>query len=130
MKYVWSPSMSAFNSLADDNIEVTKDQFDSLFAGQASGLRIVAGADGQPVLVEPDAESQLDISQAVLASLSINAERNIAVIKPAVDGGYAKPEHVQLLADWQRYRYELMSVPEQPGWPESPQWPGQPETII
>ena len=59
-----------------------------------------------------------------------NASQQIAILKPAVDGGYAKPEHTQLLADWQRYRYELTLVPEQPGWPEKPQWPAEPEKVI
>lgn len=59
-----------------------------------------------------------------------NASQQIAIIKPAVDGGYAKPEHTQLLADWQRCRYELTLVPEQPGWPAEPQWPPEPEKVI
>lgn len=58
------------------------------------------------------------------------ANEQIAIIKPAVDGGYAKPEHTKLLADWQRYRYELALIPEQEGWPESLQWPTQPATVI
>ncbi|MCV3283466.1 tail fiber assembly protein [Aeromonas veronii] len=58
------------------------------------------------------------------------ANQQIAILKPAVDGGYAKPEHTQLLADWQRCRYELTLVPEQPGWPERPQWPVPPATVI
>ncbi|MBJ7581640.1 tail fiber assembly protein [Aeromonas veronii] len=58
------------------------------------------------------------------------ANQQIAILKPAVDGGYAKPEHTQLLADWQRCRYELTLVPEQPGWPEKPQWPTEPEKVI
>ncbi len=58
------------------------------------------------------------------------ANQQIAILKPAVDGGYAKPEHTQLLVDWQRYRYELTLVPEQPGWPESPQWPTEPDKVV
>lgn len=58
------------------------------------------------------------------------ATQQIAILTPAVDGSYAKPEHTQLLADWQRYRYELTLVPEQLGWPESPQWPTEPDKVI
>lgn len=58
------------------------------------------------------------------------ASQQIAILKPAVDGGYAKPEHSQLLSDWQRYRYELTMIPDQAGWPERPQWPAQPATVI
>lgn len=58
------------------------------------------------------------------------ANQQIAIIKPAVDGGYAKPEHTKLLADWLRYRYELTAVPELTGWPEKPQWPAEPDKVI
>lgn len=58
------------------------------------------------------------------------ASQQIAILKPAVDGGYAKPEHSQLLSDWQRYRYELTLVPEQAGWPVSHQLPEQPASVI
>lgn len=42
-------------------------------------------------------------SQTEQSARIANANQQIAIIKPAVDGGYAKPEHTQLLADWQRY---------------------------
>jgi hypothetical protein len=71
----------------------------------------------------PDANNELSLRE-------FEANNQISIIKPAVDGGYAKPEHTQLLADWQRYRYELTLVPEQPGWPESPQWPTEPDKVI
>lgn len=58
------------------------------------------------------------------------ANQQVAIIKPAVDGGYAKPEHIKLLADWQRYCYELTLVPEQADWPYKPQWPEPPATVI
>lgn len=51
-------------------------------------------------------------------------------IKPAVDGGYAKPEDVELLPKLQRYLYELPNVRTEPGWPEQPQWPAEPEKVI
>lgn len=63
------------------------------------------------------------------ASLA-TANQQIAILTPAVEGDYAKPEHTQLLADWQRYRYELTQVPEQTGWPETPQWPTEPDKVI
>jgi hypothetical protein len=75
-------------------------------------------------------QAALAIAQQEQSLRLTTASQQIAILKPAVDGNYAKPEHTQLLADWQRYRYELTRVPEQSGWPESPQWPDQPETII
>ncbi|WP_421309550.1 tail fiber assembly protein [Aeromonas sp. 603696] len=71
-----------------------------------------------------------DSAQARLSDCLTLANQTITTLQPAVDGGYAKPEHTQLLADWQRYRYELTLVPEQAGWPESPQWPTEPDKVI
>lgn len=75
-------------------------------------------------------QAQLTAATAEQAQHIAVANQQIAIIKPAVDGGYAKPEHTQLLADWQRYRYELTLVPEKDGWPESPQWPTEPDKVI
>ena len=75
-------------------------------------------------------QAKLEAAKTEQSARIANANQQIAIIKPAVDGGYAKPEHTQLLADWQRCRYELTLVPEQPGWPESPQWPTEPDKVI
>lgn len=72
----------------------------------------------------------MQTAESLLAAAIAEASQQISIIKPAVDGGYARPEHTQLLADWQRCRYELTQVPEQPGWPESPQWPTEPDKVI
>lgn len=74
-------------------------------------------------LAEQEAERELESRQAVAAA-------EINRIKPAVDGGYAKPEDAVLLPQWQRYLYELPDVRTKPGWPESPQWPTEPDKVI
>ncbi|MBJ7590168.1 tail fiber assembly protein [Aeromonas veronii] len=65
-----------------------------------------------------------------LANRQAKATAEINRIKPAVDGGYAKQEDVELLPKLQRYLYELPDVRTKPGWPESPQWPTEPEKLI
>lgn len=70
-------------------------------------------------LAEQAAEQELTRRQAV-ATAEINR------IKPAVDGGYAKQEDIELLPKLQRYLYELPDVRTQPGWPENPQWITEP----
>lgn len=117
-------------SYPDDCVEITVEKRDALLCGQAAGSEITADNDGYPILIEPAEPTPSEISSAEMDARIKTSNEQIAILKPAVDGGYAKPEHAQLLADWQRYRYELMSVPKLPGWPESPQWPDQPETII
>lgn len=88
--------------------------------------------NGQAWVKDEAAEQQgkLEAALAELAAHIANANQQIAILTPAVEGGYAKPEHTQLLADWQRYRYELTRVPEQAGWPESPQWPAESDKVI
>lgn len=119
-----------YESYPDDCVEISVETRDELLRGQADGSEITADADGYPILIEPTAPPLSEIAMAEQAARIATANQQIAIIKPAVDGGYAKPEHTQLLADWQRCRYELTLVPEQPGWPEKPQWPAAPEKVI
>ncbi|WP_421236750.1 tail fiber assembly protein [Aeromonas jandaei] len=79
-----------------------------------------ADPDMQYQLAEQEAERELARRQAV-ATAEINR------IKPAVDGGYAKPNDVDLLPKWQRYLYELPDVKGQAGWPFSVAWPEIPQ---
>lgn len=79
---------------------------------------------------ELEQRAKLEAAQTEQSARIATANQQIAIIKPAVDGGYAKPEHTQLLADWQRYRYELTLVPEQAVWPEEPQWPEKPQPAV
>jgi len=119
-----------FDKSVEDAIEINYDEYQRLLNSQVDGFQIVPDEGGYPTLVaqaNPSAEERAIREQSVCIS---DANQQISTLKPAVDGGYAKPEHTQLLADWQRYRYELTSVPEQPGWPESPQWPPAPEKVI
>ena len=74
-------------------------------------------------MAEKTAEQELAWRQA-------EATAEINRIKPAVDGGYAKPEDVELLPKMQKYLYELPDVRTKPGWPEKPQWPTEPEKVI
>lgn len=76
----------------------------------------------QRALAEQAAEQELILRLA-------EANTEIGLIQPAVDGGYAKQEDVESLPQWQRYRYELPDVRYQAGWPESPQWPKKPGTV-
>lgn len=91
---------------------------------------IISDDNGYPTLSAPPTEDPAALAKIALDNKVQIATQQISIIKPAVDGGYAKPEHTQLLADWQRYRYELTLVPEQTGWPASPQLPNEPEKVI
>lgn len=112
-----------------DAMEISKVERDRLLAGQSTGKSIVF-KKGIPCLVEPVSPTLHEIAITEQSARIATANQQIAIIKPAVDGGYAKPEHTQLLADWQRCRYKLTLVPEQAGWPEQPQWPTEPDKVI
>lgn len=116
-------------SLPEDAIEITDEVYRRLLLAQESGAEIQPDENGNPVGILRETSS-LETATIKFNDNVTVAITQISVLQPAVDGGYAKPEHSQLLADWQRYRYELTLVPGQPGWPESPQWPDQPEAII
>lgn len=79
---------------------------------------------------QADPELQYKLAEASaeqeLARRQVEASAEISRIKPAVDGGYAKQEDVELLPQLQRYLYELPDVRTKPGWPDSPKWPTPP----
>ena len=118
------------DSIPTDAVEISQEKYEALFQGQRDGMVIVSDDNGYPMLSSPPTEDPAALAKIALDNKVQIANQQIAIIKPAVDAGYAKPEHTQLLADWQRYRYELTLVPEQTGWPESPQWPTEPEKVI
>ena len=118
------------DSIPPDAVKISQEQYETVFQGQSDGMVIVSDDNGYPMLSLPPTEDPAALAKIALDNKVQIATQQIAIIKPAVDGGYAKPEHTQLLADWQRYRYELTLVPEQPGWPESPQWPTEPDKVI
>ncbi|MGL4886378.1 MAG: tail fiber assembly protein [Aeromonas veronii] len=129
-KYTWSPSQAAFNTSQSDNIVISEKLFHELLDGQGSGKLIVSSPDGTPMLADPEQPSAESVALMEQARRMSVASHQISILKPAVDGGYARPDHVQLLSDWQRCRYELTLVSEHSGWPDQPQWPEQPDTII
>ncbi|EIM1708935.1 tail fiber assembly protein [Aeromonas dhakensis] len=118
------------NNIPPDAVEISKEQYKVLFQGQREGMVIISDDSGYPTLSSPPTEDPAALAKIALDNKVQIATQQISILKPAVDGGYAKPEHTKLLSDWQRCRYELTLVSEQPGWPEEPQWPVEPEKII
>lgn len=134
MKIYFCPNPIGFHAagiseIPPGSIEIGEDEYTQLIDGQSAG-NILSVKDGHPVLTAPPPLPAIQQAEKTLATSMSTANQQIAIIEPAVDGGYAKQEHTMRLADWQRYRYELTLVPEQPGWPDSPQWPTEPDKII
>ena len=136
METLFSASTGGFYSSArpdgipDDAVTISSDEYMKLLEGQAEGKIIKPDETGYPTLISPPEPSPTELAMIERDQKLAVANQQISILKPAVDGGYAKPEHTSLLADWQRCRYELTLVPEQPGWPDKPQWPTEPEKVI
>lgn len=135
--YFYSAAENSFyrdgihSDIPSDAKEITDDDYRALM-NRTIDTFIAPNEHGMPTLIviEPNQDSVLDKAKSEQAERIAVSTRNIDIIKPAVDGGYATPESELALQQWQRYRYELTLVPEQPGWPASPQWPAEPESII
>ena len=51
--HTYSPSAGAFNAKFEDNVTLSNQEFQSLFAAQSAGKQIVPGPDGRPVAADP-----------------------------------------------------------------------------
>lgn len=119
---------NGIHEVPDDAVELCDGDYDNLLKGLSNLMEIV-NVGGYPTLKAPPQQSSQERATAELSLRLELANQQIAILKPAVDGGYAKQEHTKLLADWQRNCYELTLVPEQADWPEKPQWPIEPDKV-
>lgn len=122
-------SVHSPEQIPNDALEITDRLYNTLMSEQSAGAVIVPDKNGMPVTII-QSETPLEVARRAYGIRDALATAQIDILRPAVDGGYAKLEHSLLLADWQRYRYELTLVQEQTGWPELPQWPEQPEVVV
>jgi len=51
--HTYSPSTGAFNAEFEDNVMLSNQDFQSLFAAQSSGKQIVPGPGGKPIVADP-----------------------------------------------------------------------------
>ncbi|WP_461604255.1 tail fiber assembly protein [Aeromonas rivipollensis] len=108
-----------------DAVEIDYKYYIELLERQHQGMEIMPDKNGRPISSAPSVDIST-VAQRELSNRLVSADYQINMLKPAVDGGYAKAVDVELLAQWQRYRYELPDVRSQPGWPEQPTWPPRP----
>lgn len=136
--YKYDPESKGFylpaihgDSIPNTAVDLRPGDYERLVNGQ-NDQQEIAMFEGYPVLQKRPAPPALQTAELTLAQLTAVAADEIERLRPAVDGGYAKAVDVELLAQWQRYRYELPDVRSQPGWPEQPAWPprpGDPSTV-
>lgn len=50
-------------AIPSDAVEITTDEYEELLSGQSAGKRIIADADGRPMLAEPAPPTAAEIQQ-------------------------------------------------------------------
>lgn len=113
-----------------DAVDVTDEQHDALFEGQAIGKQIQAGPNGLPVLVDPPARTH----EQLIAKAREDRDALLGVatlrmdpLKDAVELDVATPGEVVALKAWREYRVALNRLELQAGFPASIDWPPVPE---
>lgn len=129
MKIYYSPSLNGFlpertaeQYAGDDLVEISQATYDEFIAGRTDKL-MDAGPSG-PVWKDIPAPTGAELAAQAAAkktALLAEADRVIAPMKDALDGGYIDDADKPRLTAWQKYRYALTKVdPTKPVWPENP----------
>ena len=129
MKIYYSPSLNGFllertaeQYAGDDLVEISQATYDEFIAGRTDKL-MDAGPSGR-VWKDIPAPTGAELAAQAAAkktALLAEADRVIAPMKDALDGGYIDDADKPRLTAWQKYRYALTKVdPTKPVWPENP----------
>ena len=114
-KYYYSPSMRGFyqsqihKESPADAVEIDESDYFRLIQEQQNGMEITPGTDGSPVLTEPVIDYVAQ-AQQVKNSLRLTADAEISWRQDAVDAGIATENETAALAEWKKYRVQLMRV--------------------
>lgn len=101
-------------------VEISAEEHAALLEGQASGKRIVAGADGLPELADQPTPSIDDLAVSARAKRDYLLSTCDWVVIKSQEAGTAVPD------DWRAYRQTLRDITEQPGFPSEIVWPAVP----
>ena len=140
----YSPSHNGFylpeihgSAIPADAVEITREHYEALLAGQSEGQRIVADENGYPVLQDPPpdatyklvngkweqcpdkaaAAKKAEMDMAVAAGMAA-ANQHIAVLQDAVDLEMATAEEEAALKSWRRYRVLLSRLQSDAKYPD------------
>lgn len=129
MKIFYSPSLNGFlleQTAAkydrEDLIEISQEAYKEFIAGRTD--KLMRPGPAGPVWVDIPAPTDEELAAQAAArksALLADADRVIAPMKDALDGGYIDDADKPILIAWQKYRYALTKVdPANPAWPEKP----------
>ena len=84
----YSPSTNGFytpeihgENIPADAVEITREHYEALLQGQSSGKRIVADANGRPVLADPPPLTLDEAKRVKLAEINAACDAEIGAIK-------------------------------------------------
>lgn len=66
-----------------DSVEITDELWQEMMTAQAAGRKIIAGADGMPVLADIPVPSNAELLKAALAELSTEYQADIEILNRA-----------------------------------------------
>lgn len=131
----YSKSTSGFydtgihSEIPSDAVEITYDEHAALLDGQSKGKRIVADADGRPMLADPPPPSEGELAAQVrserdgkLTATNWLIERHHEQLSAGIATSIADEAYRALLT----YRQALRDVPAQAGFPAAVTWPVAP----
>ena len=119
MQYLWSSSTGGFyvneihTDIPDDAVEITPELHQSLLADNGNGKIIQAGADGQPVAVDPPEPTSDE------KAVTIRAKRDGLL---SSTDWWAVQDRTMSQAEID-YRQALRDITDQPTFPDSVVWP-------
>lgn len=120
------------STIPADAVELTDKHYRELLDGQSAGKRIVADADGKPVLADPPAPTaeQLAAStrqqrDALIAASDWIVARHRDQVEGSVKVSLTSAQYAALMD----YRQSLRDVPAQKGFPPSVSWPVPPDWL-
>lgn len=136
--YKYSKSTNGFyvqdihgGNIPDDAVDVSDEVHAEIIKGQSEGKVITADGNGYPILVDPPAPTQDQLS----AQARSDRDTKLAATNWLVERHREEQETgtttltAQQYADLLAYRQALRDVPQQTGFPESIQWPAIPEFL-
>lgn len=132
-RYYYSPTTGGFypfsmkeqyensiNGWPADAVEITLEDYQVLMAGQESGLVIVPGDDGLPVLITPEID-HVSETGAQKRTLLKEAAEIVFPLALAVKRGIATEEEMAQLEAWEEYSVLVNRVQPGEDWPTKPE---------
>lgn len=108
------------DKIPTDAVEITDSHYEALLAGQSNDKVISADADGNPILIDPPAQTA--------EQLAVFARQKRDGLLAASDWTIVNdsPLSPEIQTEWKMYRQALRDITSQSGFPDVIVWPVAP----